>query len=135
MKHYIKIIFSLFLGLTLANCVFSDEDDLSTQDLLIGQWQLSSKVINGTAVEMNDENICDFYYTNEFTYNKKIETFYSPTGDETICTFESTTSYDYSVDKNIITVNNIDSEILQLTTSKLHVKIDATTELTFEKIN
>ena len=89
-------------------------------------------------VNDNNTNVCTYYQTNEYSYSEIEQVFYTPTGDETLCVFESNITLNYSIKDDILTTNNTDIEIINLTIDELKLKRNdnsSTIILTFERIN
>lgn len=130
-----KIKFSLiifFIFSVLSSCNVSIEEELSTQDLLIGKWQMTDYKINGSLP--TDYTTC--YLENTIEYNKTELTFekFDEAENEDICVVIERETYSYTVVDDLIKFNNFNIEIIELNTESLVQEISSNDGVYIEKI-
>lgn len=116
-----KILFSLvFISLVLS-CDTSMDDLISTEDFLIGKWQLESYTVDG--ISPTDVSSCELLHTLDFTDNELIVNDYIESTGGLSCVLEESTTVDYFVKDNVIKTDYINFTIDEITISELHVTI------------
>jgi len=141
MKQLYKIITFTFLSILLFSCINEDEDVLSTQDLLIGKWEILEMKIDG---EVEVLTTCELMGIMEFSTTEVSFTDYEYDDETSSCIFEEEFSFPYSfVDDNEIKVDRgdsliIDTEIIELNSTTLILKSfvnGGAVEKTYKRIN
>lgn len=91
-----NIVITLLFVTTLFSCDIADEDAISTQDLLLGKWQLETFSLNGIQVD----NECKLNGSTEFN-KKELVVHYFSEDSLSNCEEELITS-DYTIEGDII---------------------------------
>ena len=122
-----KILILITIIFSFSSCLLEDEDEISSQDLLLGKWQTIAYTENN--IVPNDFTRCDLSRTMEFFDNNITFIEYILESDtESNCVFDETYTFQYEIVNDntfkIIRTNGqeINVEILELTTSILKVK-------------
>lgn len=116
-----RIIFSFVLITLLFSCDTSMDEMISTEDLLLGKWQLKSYIEDGETP--NDISSCELLRTLDFLDNELIVDEYGESAGGLSCVLEFSTSINYFVKNNVIKTSFLDFIIDEITTSELHLKI------------
>ncbi len=122
--------------LSLNSCFLSDEDVISTEDLLLGKWKISTYKENGTTPDTF--NSCDLSTTIEFTTTEMLTDEFINENDTNNCILNNSYSYSYFVENNEIKANDIVIKIINLTTTTLELAVienNITINKTYEKLN
>lgn len=95
----LKFLFILFITASVAISCSKDDDAGNPDDELIGTWKITSRTLDGEAVEMD---ACELKYNLKFNTKKVIEKSYK--GDN--CNTETTNSANYTRKGNNIEIKS-----------------------------
>lgn len=116
-----RVLFSFVLVTLFFSCDTSMDDVISTEDLLIGKWQLESYTKNGETP--NTISSCELLKTLTFSNNELLmDTYVESTGGIS-CILEDSQSSNYYLKENTIKTIYLDLIIDEITVSELYLKI------------
>ena len=115
------VLFSFFLVALFFSCDTSMNDVISTEDLLIGKWQLESYTENEETP--NTISSCELLKTLTFSNNElSIDTYVESFGGIS-CVLKDFQSSNYYLKENTIKTSYLDLTIDKITVSELYLKI------------
>ena len=116
-----RVLFSFFLVTLFFSCDTSMNDVISTEDLLIGKWQLESYTENEETP--NTISSCELLKTLTFSNNElSIDTYVESFGGIS-CVLKDSQSSNYYLKENTIKTSYLGLTIDKITVSELYLKI------------
>jgi len=115
------VLFSFFLVTLFFSCDTSMNDVISTEDLLIGKWQLESYTENEETP--NTISSCELLKTLTFSNNELLIDTYVESFGGISCILKDSQSSNYYLKENTIKTSYLDLIIDKITVSELYLKI------------
>ena len=116
-----RVLFSFFLVTLFFSCDTSMNDVISTEDLLIGKWQLESYTENEETP--NTISSCELLKTLTFSNNELLIDTYVESFGGISCILKDSQSSNYYLKENTIKTSYLDLIIDKITVSELYLKI------------
>lgn len=115
-----RIISSFVLISILFSCDTSMEELITTEDLLLGKWQLESYTKGEETVEIS---ACELLRTINFSENELTVDEYIESFGGLSCVLESSVDVNYYIKDNVIKTIFVDLIIEEITINELHLII------------